>query len=711
MSAQNQARVKNRAPAPIQISAEQILREAAERQEQHVLDPVVKIHDAEEYQSHLRDRRTHFEDNIRYRREHVGNWVKYARFEEDNREFERARSVFERALEVDGRGPELWLRYAELELRHEFVNRARNVLDRAVQLLPRADFLWYKYVYVEEMVGDVPKCRAVFERWMEWMPDDNAWMSYARFEGRGGHWDPAKAVMKRYANAYPSARSFLRFAKWAEHEATDVDLARTVYESALVELEPEESRQARVFARFAAFEERQGEHERARVIYKHAAKLFRLGEEPREDAAQVTGDEDEDDVPEWEREKRRELYDAYIAFEKKRGDKAGIENIIVTKQRAAYKKRVAADPMDYDAWFEYAKMEQENEEAATSASSAENKVREVYERAIANVPPSMEDKQHWRRYIYLWIYYALYEEMQRRDLERASQIYAACLDLIPHATFSFSKIWINAAKLHVRRQDLAAARKLLGKAIGVCGKERIFTEYIALELALGEVDRCRALYTNYLKAMPHNCRAWSKYADLEKSVGETERCRAIYELAASQSALDMPEMLWKKFIDFEIEEGEGDNARALYERLLGKTDHVKVWISYAQFEGTEVGKGVDAARDTFKRAHDQMKEAGMKEERVLLLDAWRVFEKAKGDAPSLARVDGLLPRRVKRKRMRTDEDGAELGWEEYFDYHFPHDEDANAGNLKILEMAAKWKHAQQAREESSSSEEEESDEE
>ena len=38
----------------------------------------------------------------------------------------------------------------------------------------------------------------------------------------------------------------------------------------------------------------------------------------------------------------------------------------------------------------------------------------------------------------------------------------------------------------------------------------------------GAIDRCRALYTNYLKAMPHNCKAWAKYADLERSVGETE---------------------------------------------------------------------------------------------------------------------------------------------------------------------------------------------
>ncbi|KAL3783282.1 hypothetical protein HJC23_007951 [Cyclotella cryptica] len=699
MSSQNQGRVKNRAPAPIQISAEQILREAAERQEQHVLDPIVKIHDAEEYQSHLRDRRKHFEDNIRYRREHIGNWVKYARFEEDNREFERARSVFERALEVDVRNPQLWLRYAELEMRNEFVNRARNVLDRAVQLLPRVDFLWYKYVYMEEMVGDIAKCRAVFDRWMEYAPDDNAWMSYARFEGRCGHWDRAKDIMKQYANAYPSARSFLRFAKWAEYEAKDTDLARTVYESALVELEPEESRQARVFSRFAAFEERQGEHERARVIYKHAIKLLHLGQE----SEKLDGEEE---VPQWEQEKRNELYKAYIAFEKKRGDQSGIEDIVIAGQRAEYEKRVTADPTDYDAWFEYAKMEEENE----AQSSDNNRVREIYERAIANVPPSTQDKQHWKRYIFLWIYYSLYEELQCHDLYRASKVYDACLDVIPHPKFSFSKIWINAAKLHIRRKDLVSARKLLGKAIGLSGKERIFTEYIALELALGEVDRCRALYSNYLKAMPHNCRAWSKYAQLEKSVGETERCRAIYELAVSQTALDMPEMLWKNYIDFEIEEGEGDKARRLYERLLEKTRHVKVWISFAQFEGTEAGKGIGAARDTFNRAHDYLKEAGLKEERVLLLDAWRVFEKTNGDAQTLAKVDSMLPRRVKRKRMRTDEDGAELGWEEYFDYHFPNDEDTNSANLKILEMAAKWKQAQQAQADSSSDDDDSDDE-
>lgn len=374
-----QARVKNRAPAPIQISAEQILREAAERQEQQILDPVSKIHDAEEYQEYLSSRRQIFEKNIRYRREHIGNWVKYSRFEEENKDFERARSIFERALEVEHRSSELWLRYAEFEMRNEFVNHARNVLDRAVQILPRVDFLWYKYVYMEEMVGDLPKCRAVFERWMKWMPDDNGWMSYARFETRCNNLPMARSIMERYVNAYPSSRSFLKFAKWAEYEAKDVDLAREIFESTLAELEPEEIN-ARVFKQFSSFEERQGEYERARVIYKHAVNLLKLGED-------ITPDNfEEEEVSKAEIEKRNELYKSYIAFEKKHGDQEAIESVIFANQRAEYVKKTTEDPLDYDSWFEYAKLEEEHGDHSA--------VRDVYEKAVANIPPS-EEKQHW----------------------------------------------------------------------------------------------------------------------------------------------------------------------------------------------------------------------------------------------------------------------------------------------------------------------------
>ncbi len=50
----------------------------------------------------------------------------------------------------------------------------------------------------------------------------------------------------------------------------------------------------------------------------------------------------------------------------------------------------------------------------------------------------------------------------------------------------------------------------------------------------------------------------------------------------------MPEVLWKAYIDFEISEGERECARGLYERLIQLSGHVKVWISYALFEGEAI---------------------------------------------------------------------------------------------------------------------------
>ena len=52
----------------------------------------------------------------------------------------------------------------------------------------------------------------------------------------------------------------------------------------------------------------------------------------------------------------------------------------------------------------------------------QEKIRDVYERAVANVPPVAE-KTYWRRYIYLWISYALFEELDARDVDRTRQVY------------------------------------------------------------------------------------------------------------------------------------------------------------------------------------------------------------------------------------------------------------------------------------------------
>ena len=42
-----------------------------------------------------------------------------------------------------------------------------------------------------------------------------------------------------------------------------------------------------------------------------------------------------------------------------------------------------------------------------------DKVRDVYERAVAQVPPGGE-KRFWRRYIFLWLFYAAFEEVETK---------------------------------------------------------------------------------------------------------------------------------------------------------------------------------------------------------------------------------------------------------------------------------------------------------
>lgn len=77
---------------------------------------------------------------------------------------------------------------------------------------------------------------------------------------------------------------------------------------------------------------------------------------------------------------------------------------------------------------------------------------------------------------------------------------------------------------------------------------------------------------------------WIEYAEFEGQLEELNRAREIYEIAINRPNLDMPEKVWQSYLDFEISLGEYEKVRELYMRLLGKSKHLKVWLSYAKFE-------------------------------------------------------------------------------------------------------------------------------
>ncbi|KAI0009083.1 cell cycle control protein [Xylariaceae sp. FL0662B] len=668
-SSRGPPRVKNKAAAPVQISAEQLLREAVDRQETGLQAPTQRFADLEELHEFQGRKRKEFEDYVRRNRINMNNWMRYAQWELEQKEFKRARSIFERALDVDATSVVLWIRYIEAEMKNRNINHARNLLDRAVTILPRVDKLWYKYVYMEEMLGNIPGTRQVFERWMSWEPDEAAWSAYIKMEKRYGEFERARNIFERFTIVHPEPRNWIKWARFEEEFGTS-DLVREVF-GAAVEALGDEFVDERLFIAYARFEAKLKEYERARAIYKYAL----------------------DRLP---RSKSMGLHKAYTTFEKQFGDKDGIEDVILSKRRRHYEDQIKENPKNYDIWFDYARLEE--------ISGDFDRVRDVYERAVAQIPPTQE-KRHWRRYVYLWLFYAIWEETEAKDIDRARQVYKLCLDLIPHKKFTFAKVWLMRAQFEIRQGELTTARKTLGQAIGMCPKDKLFKGYVELELKLFEFLRCRTLYEKHIEWNPANCQTWIKFAELERGLDDLDRTRAIFELAVNQPVLDMPELLWKAYIDFEEEEGEYDRTRDLYERLLEKTDHVKVWISYAHFEinipeedEAEEAAGEEEeerpiseeakarARRVFERAHKSMKDKDLKEERVSLLNAWLSFERTHGSDEDVDKVQKQMPRRVKRRRRLEDDT-----FEEYIDYVFPADDEQKQDLSKMLAMAQAWK--------------------
>ncbi|THH15994.1 hypothetical protein EW146_g4572 [Bondarzewia mesenterica] len=694
-------RIKNRAPASVQITAEQLLREAQERQDTQFRAPKQRVEDFEELHEYRGRKRKEFEERIRRTRGSIKEWLQYANWEAQQNEFARSRSVFERALDVDPRSVQLWLSYTEMELKSRNVQHSRNLFDRAVTLLPRIDKLWYKYVYLEELLQNVPGARQVFERWMAWEPDDKAWQAYIKMEARYEEWDRASAIYERWAAVRPEPRVWIKWGKF-EEERNRVDKAREVFQTALEFVGDDEERVDKaqvVFSAFAKMEARLKEFERARVIYKFA--LSRL---PRSKSAN--------------------LYALYTRFEKQHGTRTTLESTVLGKRRIQYEEELSHDGRNYDVWFDYARLEegafkQLKEEGATAEEEEEavGRIREVYERAVAQVPPGGQ-KRHWRRYIFLWLYYALFEEIEIRDYARTRQIYQTAIQLVPHKEFTFAKLWLMFAKFEVRRLDLPAARKILGTGIGMCPKEALFKGYIQLEFDLREFDRARTLYEKWLEFDATHSAAWIKYAELETQLADYTRVRGIFELGVSQSPLSMPELLWKAYIDFEVEEGEREKARSLYERLVLASGHWKVWVAYALFEaqaiqlprdereeeedeeeGDEeeevklVEGDLELARKVFERGYKDLKSKDLKNERVALLQVWKDFEEKRGTPDDLARVQGMMP--VQGKRRYVDEETGQLV--EDYDYIFADDErEAHPTSFKFLKMAHAWKNARGA---------------
>jgi crooked neck len=72
---------------------------------------------------------------------------------------------------------------------------------------------------------------------------------------------------------------------------------------------------------------------------------------------------------------------------------------VLGKRRIQYEEELAHDPTNYDAWFSLARLEEDayRSDRDDGQDAKPDRVREVYERAVANVPPATEKRYVQRR--------------------------------------------------------------------------------------------------------------------------------------------------------------------------------------------------------------------------------------------------------------------------------------------------------------------------
>lgn len=621
----NANRVKDKAPNTVQITSEQLLREALERKESATaIVPKVTIADHDELLEYQRNERKNFETRIVRNRSHVPLWIRYARWEEEQREFVRARSIWERAIDNDYRNPVIWLNYAEMEMRHRFVNHARNVFDRAVALLPRVEHIWLRYAHMEDMLSRPDLARNVYDRWLKWFPENTAYFAYIRFELRNSLPLNARRVYEQLVLAYPTAQSYIKFSKFEESQQ-NYAYARKIYERATDQLLPHQLTVG-LFIAFAKFEERRRQIPRARTIYKFALAKFTTG-----------------DIVELER--------AYTSFEKQHGDRDTLELALVNKRRKAFKQKIASDNRDYDTWFDLLQLEE--------ASSSPDQIRDAYERAISNTPESTT-KAAWSRYIYLWLLFAAWTEVDCNDLAGALAIYKRCVATVPfqHRKFSFGKLWLQYAHAEIRNSDVKAARQVFGTSIGVLpAKHKLYQAYIEFECSLGEMERAREIYQVWLSRHPTHGSAFLSFADLELKLGEMERARAVMELATSVASLKDEQIIWTKLVSVTALIGDKNEAMDKFDGYLQDRSDKCVWSAYVDVM-TALGAEVDEIRTVFERASHRLREqalsestdseAHVKRETVLeIMARWLAWEE-EHQSEYVDVVRRRLPRRVEK---------------------------------------------------------------
>ncbi|RNF12848.1 crooked neck [Trypanosoma rangeli] len=504
-----------------QLTAAQLIADAQEMQ--RGAGPVndstrVVINSREELALYRQKTRAELEERVKRGYTFLGNWVKYARWEAQQKDFERMRSILERAVKFHGTDPMLWRDYAELEEEHGFVNHARAVWDRGVTALPAATDLWLKYLVLEQAAGQENRARDVFNRWLSGTtPPTCAWELYALFEAQCQRADACRSAIRRYVEAHGTVETWLFYGATELSVLGNVERAVKVYETAMESL-PKSYTNGEIDCRIPlAWAD-------ALTVAKKYEEARRVYHRMLQECASVSALDN--------------IFAAYSHFERLYGDNKNCEAVAVLVAKAMYKQRIIRNPYDFDAYVsQYLilrdTVQHSNEDNAKNESASEEALMCLTSAVRTDVYGS-KDPTAVQRQAVIVMEYARF--MEGRDLTAARGALASCIRNFPFQKAWCPRLWVEAAALEQRHGSYSQARRLLGAALNLSACPEVFTAALRLEeeaCAAGElnredrVQRSRTIFETAIKQFPHDFTLWEGYAKMEEKEEQFHRSDAL----------------------------------------------------------------------------------------------------------------------------------------------------------------------------------------
>ncbi|KPA81477.1 hypothetical protein ABB37_03834 [Leptomonas pyrrhocoris] len=549
-----------------QVSTQKLFKDAVAMQKFHSPNQSgagarVMIHSREELALYRQKRRSELEESVRRGYKAIGNWIRYARWEAQQRDFDRMRAVMERAVAVHGENGNLWRDYAELEEVNGFIEHARQVWNRGVSALPSSVDLWVKYLAMEQAAGQDQRVRDVFHRWLAGdAAPPCAYELAALYEAQQRRQAGCRDVLRQYVERYNSPASWLLYSATEQQVFGDFARAVKVLQKALQAL-PDESvwspeEECRVPLALAEAHVLCGDPTHARAVFHDALEKAAASPPVQE-----------------------KVLLAYSRFERLHGDGAHFEQVARLRTIQVYEERLRTNVDDFDAYLTLYSLYRDQERETGAMSEAKipaglssstavvpslsapavqsSPARQMLRRALAI--PAKDAYSAQQRAVLVMEYARCCERDGNPD--EARRTLAQELRQFPFDAALCPRLWIEAALLEERCGGVAQARKLLRAGAQVTNSAALFKETIRFEerqreaavhaaaaaaaathttdvaalsdeieaaVAAPYVAELRTDYQNAIQAFPFDVQWWLDYAKLEEQQRESARADALY---------------------------------------------------------------------------------------------------------------------------------------------------------------------------------------